>query len=160
VNIAPSDEDEVSSVQNVIELEDYQGESPEEVSDFLTEEGLKVTVIGEGDEIIRQSHSEGTEVIHGEKVILLTDDESPLVPDLSNWSARNVYLLGEVTGIRIDVSGVGFVQKQRPSPGSDMSNLNRMIVELSLEDEEISEEEEVDDSELYGEEEEEEFFMD
>lgn len=135
LNIAPSDEEDVPSVKEMIQMEDFEGEQTEKVEEQLTELGLVVTTIGDGDEVVNQSHSKGVELISGERVILLTDDENPLVPDISNWSSRSLYLLGEVTGIRMEVTGMGYVQQQKPSPGSEMGDLNSMIIELSMEDE-------------------------
>jgi penicillin-binding protein 2B len=160
LEIAPSDEEEVPSVKELIEMEDFQGGETEAVEAQLTELGLIVTTIGDGDEVVRQSHPEGTELISGERVILLSDDETPLVPDVSNWSARSIYSLGEVTGIEMDVTGRGFVQVQKPSPGSEMSDLNRMIIELSMNDEELPDDEYSDDDIESAEENEEDFFMD
>ncbi|WP_416151047.1 penicillin-binding protein [Salipaludibacillus sp. HK11] len=135
LNIAPSDEDEVSSVQESIELEDYQGKKTEQVVEDLTNYDLSVIVIGDGEKVVRQSHPEGDQLMSGEKFILLTDDEQPLVPNITNWSSRDIYLLGEVTGIPIDVNGVGFVSEQKPSAGTDMNNLDRIIIELTMDEE-------------------------
>lgn len=163
LEIAPSEEEDVSSVKEVIKMEDFNGEPTELVEDQLRQLGLVVTTIGKGDEVIRQSHSQGVELINGERVILLTNDENPLIPDLSNWSSRSVYSLGEMTGIRMDVTGTGFVHEQKPSHGSEMSDLNRMIIELSLDEEGLSDDHQSDEL-LEGSEEnienEVEFFMD
>ncbi|WP_280769086.1 penicillin-binding protein [Salipaludibacillus daqingensis] len=159
LNIAPSDEDDVHSVQEEIILGNYEGESTDDVKEQLTDYGLEVTTIGNGSEIVRQSHSEGSELIHGERVILLTNDDNPLVPDVTNWSSRSVYLLGEVTGIDMDVSGEGFVQVQKPSAGSEMTDLSRMIIELSMDEVELPDEDGMEDGND-SEENDEDFFMD
>lgn len=159
LEIAPSDEENVPSVKEVIEMKDYKGESTEQALNELTKLGLVVTTIGEGDEVVRQSPPQGTPLISGERVILLTNDENPLIPDLSNWSSRSVYSLGEITGIRVDVTGTGFVHEQKPSPGSEMKDLNRMIIELSLDDNNSDELSEGTENAEENQEDEVEFFM-
>ncbi|SER63951.1 penicillin-binding protein [Salipaludibacillus aurantiacus] len=166
LNITPTEEDEVASVHENIELDDYEGENAQSVKEELAEQGLKVTLIGDGESVIRQSHAQGTELMYGEKVILMTDDENPEVPDVSNWSLRNIYLLEKVTGVDMEVEGTGFVTKQTPPPGGNLKGLNRMIIELSLTSGEEQREEEIEtdndspDETEENEEDEEEFFMD
>ncbi|MGJ9381312.1 penicillin-binding protein [Salipaludibacillus sp. CF4.18] len=159
LDIAPSEDDEVSSVQKSIELEDYQGESLEEIKTTLTEKELQVIVIGEGDKITGQSHEPGTQLISGEKIIFLTDDELPLVPDISGWSLRDVYLLGKLLDIGMEVNGSGFVQEQTPEAGTEMDELSRMSVSLSKDNEDEENIGEVAEDNAV-EEEEQEFFMD
>ncbi|MCE7794707.1 PASTA domain-containing protein [Salipaludibacillus sp. CUR1] len=166
LNITPTEEDEVASVHDNIEIDDYEGEKAQSVKEELAEQGLKVTLIGDGESVIRQSHAEGTELMYGEKVILMTNDENPEVPDVSNWSLRNIYLLEKVTGVDMEVEGTGFVTKQTPPPGGNLNGLSRMIIELSLTSGEEQTEEEIEtdndspEETEENEEDEEEFFMD
>ncbi|MCR6095939.1 penicillin-binding protein [Salipaludibacillus agaradhaerens] len=161
MNIAPTEEEEVSSVQETIEIGNYEDKVTEEAYNDLSNQGLDVTLIGDGETIIKQSHLEGTELIHGEKIILLTDDDDPLVPDLTGWSLRNVYLLEEVTGIDMEVEGSGFVKGQTPSPGSSMKDVNRMMIDLSSKKESDQEEKTTEeDEETVESEDQDDFFMD
>ncbi|UTR15193.1 penicillin-binding protein [Salipaludibacillus sp. LMS25] len=161
LNIAPSEEEEVSSVQDTIKMGDYEEGVTQEAYDDLSKQGLDVILIGDGETVIKQSHAEGTELMNGEKVILLTDDVDPLVPDMTGWSLRTVYLFEKVTGIDIEVEGSGFVSGQTPSPGSSMEDLNRMMIDLSTEKEHNQSETGVEgDEEATETGEEDDFFMD
>lgn len=170
LNIAPTEtignnEDEANI------LEDFTGSVAEEAEEHLTDAGLKPILIGEGTEITGQFPRPGMGILNGERVLLMTDSEEILMPDMDGWSQRYLFAFQELTGITAETSGNGFVYSQTPDPGTSLAGADRIKAALSVPGEreeeaaEVPEEsgEEIDEADEAGEdgnEEEEEFFMD
>lgn len=145
-----------------------QAQTAEEAAEHLKDAGLKPFLIGEGTEITGQFPNPGMGILNGEKVLLMTDSEEILMPDMNDWPQRYLFAFQELTGITAETSGNGFVYSQTPDPGTSLAGADRIKAALSVpgEREEEAEDdleesvEENEEAEEDGNDEEEEFFMD
>lgn len=111
------------SVDNVV------GRSSESAAGSLAAKGLVVTTIGNGAKIIRQSSDEGEILLSGQRIILLTGSGQKL-PDLKGWTKSDIFKLRDLLGIDVKCRGTGFVTGQSVSPGTAISDVGRLTVEL------------------------------
>ena len=61
--------------QKVIQIEDYDNQSVDSVTDELKNQGYEVVTIGSGRRIIDQAPKAGATLLEGEKIILRTEGE-------------------------------------------------------------------------------------
>lgn len=51
-------------------------------------------------------------------------------PDMTDWSLRDVMKLAQITGIKLNKAGSGYVTKQSLKPGLPINEGENLIVEL------------------------------
>ncbi|MFE1244606.1 penicillin-binding protein [Fictibacillus sp. NPDC058756] len=123
------------------ELDNYTGQSAKEAKSELENLGMHVSVIGSGDEVIKQEPYEGAYVIKGERVILRTSGDAKM-PDLTNWSYMDILRLSKLLGLKETITGSGFAVKQNVKAGSPVKAGDYLVVQLEApkETEPVSEE--------------------
>lgn len=123
------------------ELDDYSGQSAKEAKSELEKLGMHVSVIGSGDEVIKQEPYDGAYVIKGERVILRTSGDAKM-PDLTNWSYMDILRLSKLLGLKETITGSGFAVKQNVKAGSPVKAGDFLVVQLEApkETEPVSEE--------------------
>ncbi|MDQ0253823.1 penicillin-binding protein 2B [Evansella vedderi] len=164
LNISPDN----SNGEQVIEereIEDVIGLNTEDAKNNLISTGYDVVVLGDGNQVKRQYPQPESKIMRGEKVFILTDGNTFLMPDISGWSLRNVLILQNMLDIQLDIQGNGFVNNQRPEPGDRLDDIDRIMVSLrppgERDDGEDGYEDTIDTiSSMEEEDEDEEFFMD
>lgn len=82
--------DEEQIISKIITLGNYNNKDVELVKNDLEGKGLIPIILGNGNRIIKQNLTKDTKVIKGEKIILLTNDENILMPDITNWTSSEV----------------------------------------------------------------------
>lgn len=140
------DNEEDGSIQP-IEIPTIIGEKTSDIEKMLTDQGIEVTTIGSGDEIVAANVKEDEEVYPNNHVMLVTDE--PTMPDIIGWSMRNVVEFADLLELKIEVIGNGYVTKQHIEEGTPLKENDYLGVELeppvenseeSTEDEEVDEE--------------------
>ncbi|WP_175615357.1 penicillin-binding protein [Piscibacillus halophilus] len=135
-----------------IKLNQLYDRNTDTVVNELEEQGFNVTVLGNGDQIVDSLPKENESVYPNKRIILETNGELTM-PDLTNWTLRDVFSLVELVDMELDFMGEGFVTKQNISAGSSISDESKLVVELSSksdsneEDDEESENEEIEEGE-------------
>ncbi|WP_188205720.1 penicillin-binding protein [Alkalibacillus aidingensis] len=136
------DQDQEQSVE-AIGLEQVDGEPVDEVKEQLESSHLKVEVIGDGEKVESIWPNTGSQVLQNQRVLLLTDGQMTM-PDLTGWSLREVLALGQLTDIKIDYIGTGFVTDQSIEMNSTFSQDRILVVELNEREEKDATEESED----------------
>ena len=95
----------------------------------LTQAGLIVTTIGNGTKIVKQSIAANKTVLLGQRIILLTNKNQTL-PDLKGWSRADVLKLQQLTKLKINLKGSGYVASQNVKAGSALNKINQLEVIL------------------------------
>jgi penicillin-binding protein 2B len=106
-----------------------KGKSVESTVKELSEKGFETVVIGNGTEITSHLPLAGATILEGEKIILQTSGDV-VMPDLNGWSRRDVMKLAQLTDVRLNSLGTGYVVKQNIQPGTAFSKGEYLIVEL------------------------------
>lgn len=103
--------------------------TPEEASEEITQSDLLPTVVGNGEKIVKQSQSAGSQVLAGQRVIVLTNGTKTM-PDLTGWSRLDVLKFAELTGVKVSIKGNGYVKKQSVEAKQKISKGTEITVEL------------------------------
>lgn len=138
-NIDP-DRKETEKVKTVT-LPLLKGEKTTKVEKELTEEGLRVTVVGDGDTVVEASVNQDQEVLLNDHVLLITDE--PKMPDIEGWSLRDVLKLSNLLKLELEYVGNGYVTLQNLEEGSPLQAGDYLVVEftsLLQDDEELENE--------------------
>lgn len=107
------------------EKREYEAEVPkvtngtkEEAISTLSENGFySVSTIGTGSQIVQQFPFEGTKLLLNQKVLLMTEGAMTM-PNVQGWSKDDVLKISELTGIRFQFEGEGYVVGQEVPEGS------------------------------------------
>ena len=86
--------------------------------DKLQSIGAEVVVLGDGNTVIDQYPRFESTVMTGQRVFLLTDTSSFVMPDMTGWTRKDVTALWAVTGFGFQLQGEGVVTKQSVPPGT------------------------------------------
>ncbi len=90
--------------------------------------GASIVVLGDGNTVIDQYPSAGSNVLTTTKVFLLTDTAGFTMPDMSGWSRKDVTSFWEVSGISVKMDGLGPVTSQSIAPGTPVSKESELEV--------------------------------
>lgn len=113
-----------------IDLNSIYGQSTHEVVSRLEEQGMTVTVVGEGEEIDESIPKEGSSAYPNQHILLKTNGTATM-PDVTDWTLRDILSLVELVDMELDFIGEGFVTKQNLSVGAEITEDSHLIVELS-----------------------------
>ena len=89
---------------------------------------LNVITIGDGDKIINQYPKEGSSVITGDKVYLVTNGNNIIMPDMTGWALSDVSRFASLSNINYSSSGNGFVINQSIKSGESINNNSFEVV--------------------------------
>ena len=101
-----------------------------DVRNELKEQGYNVVVLGNGSTVIDQYPKQGVTLLNSERVILLTKKEGLVIPDLKNWSLKEVNAWSNFAKIEVVISGSGFVKTQSYPVGTAVVKDMTLTVEL------------------------------
>lgn len=119
------------NILEVIEIPSYISENTSEVVKKLKEKGINVITIGDGNKIIKQSIVNQT-LIHGEKIILLTNSKEYKMPSIIGWSRKEAISLLEMLNIPYQIEGYGYVTTQ--SIDVETAITNDLSITVTLQD--------------------------
>ena len=119
-----------------VELKEYSLTSykNKEVTDSKAElesMGMSVTVIGNGNKVIKQYPSKGDKVTEGTKVFLITNDSNLTVPDVNGLSSKQAEDLLKMLGISVKLEGNGYVTGQSIGVGTPITDNMEITLTLS-----------------------------
>lgn len=130
LNINPADVAEVKTSK----MNDFIGQSVENVQLELTNEGLTPIVIGESGKITEQYPQANVPVTKGSIVFLKTDG-AITIPSFENWSLRNILVYRMMSGLSIEIVGEGFVESQSVSANTTIVDSSPIVVKLKTPEE-------------------------
>jgi penicillin-binding protein 2B len=93
----------------------------------LKKAGLQVVVLGKGTKVVDQLPVKGSSLIEGEKVILKTDSDL-FVPNMKNWSKRDVLKIANLLDLKLNIVGDGYLFKQNITPNSPIGPGDLLVV--------------------------------
>lgn len=125
LNIKPASMEKADSSS----VPDISGMYAAEAKKLLESKGFETVIIGNGNQVEDQLPKADTIALEGEKVIIKTSGVKTY-PDLTNWSLRDVLKLAQITDVKLNKAGSGYVTKQNLKPGSPINEGENLIVEL------------------------------
>lgn len=107
-------EKEVTKTEsNIIEIENYTSKKVETIKNELVNNNIDVVIIGSGTNIISQYPLNGSKVVKGSKVFLLTNNNGEyIMPDMVGWSLSEARIYAGFTGIKLNYTTSGYISEQ------------------------------------------------
>ncbi|WP_062048550.1 penicillin-binding transpeptidase domain-containing protein [Bacillus sp. JCM 19034] len=130
LNISPTEIEITETVNNEYVVTDFTTLTGSELEQAIDQTNLDVMILGDGKEVIAQHPIGGKSALPGERLFLLTDDQTFNVPDMTGWSSRDVRKLAELTEMDISIFGHGYVVSQSIEPGTKITIGDYMVVDL------------------------------
>ena len=129
-----SDTDQESNTENRTVYQqamgNYNNHSLEFVRKCIEQFDLQTIVIGDGDTVLKQYPQAGTSLISQQRIMLLTSWNNYTMPDMRGWSRKEVNAFAQLTGIKINIQGSGFVIEQNVEIGTSIDSTT--VIELTL----------------------------
>ena len=101
-----------------------------EAQQILDEKELIPVIIADGNKVIGQYPSPGSDVYTGQKVFILTDGNNISLPDFSNWTRKDLINYANMIGIKLSIEGSGTVYDQSASAGTIVTSGDQITVYL------------------------------
>lgn len=98
-------------------LDSYINNNVDTVKDTLTKNKINVVVIGNGNKITNQYPKAGTTASEIDKVFLVTNSNTDIMPDITGYSKSEVIVLQKLLNIKVEFSGTGYVYEQSIKAG-------------------------------------------
>src|SRR5699024_10571402 len=118
-----------SKETEMVEIPDFTSLNVEQAIEFSEEHHLRLSISGNGEEIIRQVPEAGSQILEGSKVVIGVDGD-PTIPDLTGMSKRDVLKVAQILNIDVNFSGEGYVVKQSLKQGATFSEDDELSVTL------------------------------
>jgi penicillin-binding protein 2X len=90
-----------------VTIENYKGKDSGDTADSLRRTVLSPVIIGTGAKVTAQSIAEGEKVSANSRILLLTNDKDQVMPDMYDWSKKEVEQLANWFGIKVTYEGSG-----------------------------------------------------
>ena len=119
-------EKEISS--RTITLPNYQGKNVDEVINSLSDKGIGIVKIGNGQTIINQYPIKNRLITFGDKLFLLTDGEEIMMPDMTGWSRTDVRVFASLVNMEYEIEGTGYVKEQSIVPNSKIEGTLKVVL--------------------------------
>lgn len=127
--------------QKEVEVAELVGMKPHDAQSVLTAAGLKMRIVGEGPDIIRQMPQAWQKIPRGGTVIVYTDEESIksgiITPDVAGLPAQQANKILADAGFNVELRGVTndgvatIVQEQWPLPGVEGKTGDVVVITLT-----------------------------
>ena len=105
-----------SNKNNKYVIKNYINKNTNDVKLELKELGFDTVILGDGDKIVKQYPSSGTEVITNDKVYLVTNNNVTM-PSLIDYSRIDAISILNLLNINYEIEGYGFVTEQSVKKG-------------------------------------------
>ncbi len=109
-------------------LGNYLNKNKDSVIEELKTNNINTVVIGKGNTIIDYYPKE--KVVTNDKVILITNDTNKIMPNVKNWSKREVKYLLDYYNIKYKLNGEGYVVNQSIAEGTPLTE--DLEIEITL----------------------------
>lgn len=105
-----------------VKVEDYRNLETDAAAADVQKKGLVPIVIGDGNKVVEQSVDNGERLMSSEKLLLLTDDQNPMMPDVSGWSKADLVKFGDLLDVDVTFDGEGYCTEQSIEPYDEISD--------------------------------------
>ena len=118
-----------NTIENIT-IDNYLNKDVTTVTKEFDENKISYLVLGNGSKIIDQYPKKSYLLNSNEKVILLTYDTSYKMPNLKNYSKKEVEEVCNMLNISCSFKGSGYVNKQSVNNGSNLNRTTKVEFEL------------------------------
>ncbi len=111
-------------------IDNYINKNINTVTSSLKDKFSNVIVIGNGNKIISQYPNANTMLSVTEKIYLLTDGNEIKMPDVTNWSLKEVKALTNMLNLTLEYEGHGYVYEQNIVKDTVINDKDKLSVKL------------------------------
>lgn len=111
-------------------LENYVNKKTEDAKTSLESLGIKYTVIGSGNKIVKQYPEKNDTITSADTLYLITNDSTITVPNVIGLSSKSAQNLLKKLNIKVNLTGVGYVTEQSIQEGTPITE--GMEINLTL----------------------------
>lgn len=129
LNEVDESEDNQETSSERVRVEDYRNLEADAAASDVQKKGLTPVVIGDGNKVVQQSVDNGERLMSSEKLLLLTNDKTPMMPDVSGWSKADLVKLGDLLNVDVSFEGEGYCVEQSVEPYAEISD-NKLHFDL------------------------------
>ncbi len=104
-------------------MDNYINKKLDVVKQDLSKKNVSITVIGDGDVVIKQYPDKNTNLVYNDKVILLTNGKNNTMPSIIGWSKNDIIRLCKILNINYKFNGNGFATSQSIKVGDAVSGI-------------------------------------
>lgn len=94
------------------EMQNYINTNTEQAVKELKDIKLDVIQVGQGNKIIDQYPKEGSKILSTDKIFLVTNSSSIVMPNMNHWSLSDVLRFSKFANIEYKIKGHGYVVSQ------------------------------------------------
>ncbi|MGN1372275.1 MAG: penicillin-binding protein [Candidatus Coprovivens sp.] len=122
----------VEKVDNnkIIEINNFISSDSSTTEEKLKKLGLTVIRLGNGKYVINQYPEKGSKVLIGNKVFLITNDSTYLMPDITGWSSSEAITLCKLLKIEYSITGYGNVKTFNIAPETVITSNTKLEITL------------------------------
>lgn len=122
----------VEKVDNnkIIEINNFISSDSLQAEEKLKKLGLTVIKLGNGKYVINQYPEKGSKVLIGNKVFLITNDSTYLMPDITGWSSSEAITLCKLLKIEYSITGYGNVKTFNIAPETVITSNTKLEITL------------------------------
>lgn len=125
------DETEQNIKKITYTIDSYMNKKVEDVKKILSDNGISVEAIGDGDTIINQYPAKEIVVTTGTRVFLTTNSNIITIPNFKGWSKKDVVTYLKQANIPYQIEGIGYLTSQNLV---NVTYQDGMILELKFEE--------------------------
>ena len=121
-----------AATDQVIEykLPSFINKNLEKVKTTLTNNGMNYQIIGNGTKVVKQYPTAKTTVTNKDKIYLITNDSSYVIPNVVGLSSKEAKSLLEILGVKVKLEGSGYVKIQSISENTPITDGMEIVLSL------------------------------
>lgn len=119
-----------NEVLSTYKLDSYINKTTSSVESLFKSNKLNYTILGDGNKIIGQYPKDGSSVSCLDKVFLITNSNTDVMPNIIGYSKSEVIILQKLLNIKVEFSGTGYVYEQSIKPGDKFKSGETVKVRL------------------------------
>lgn len=121
-----------AATDQVIEykLPSFINKDLEKVKTTLTNNGMNYQIIGNGTKVVKQYPAFKTTVTNKDKIYLITNDSSYVIPNVVGLSSKEAKSLLEILGVKVKLEGSGYVKIQSISENTPITDGMEIVLGL------------------------------
>ena len=114
----------------IVQIGNYQSKPILIATKELNEIGVTPVVVGNGSNVIKQFPSKNTTTSIQSKVFLLTNGDTFVMPDVINYSSKDVIELCKLLGLEYTINGFGYVESVSIAPNTVVNKGDSIVINL------------------------------
>ena len=130
LNIIPQVSNENDEIVITYEMPNLINKNIHDALKTLSSYNNKITVIGDGNKIIKQYPDAYLNVNNKDRVFIVTNSKNIIMPNIYRWSSRDVYTFCNLADIECQLNGYGYVYSQSIPKDTLIKEADKLVIEL------------------------------